>query len=158
EENQVERSCEDCWERQNYRTSYAEREACCFCWTAFFSTRKCNGDGFPVHPQQDPVSRLYCEYVRSKRLAETVGLLSSVSLVKQLLSNHNRQSMATQLKQNGMLTRRHFMYNAIPLSLAALIAAGIIVIGCFYLVSPERISGSFGLKPPASDADTRAWL
>jgi hypothetical protein len=51
-----------------------------------------------------------------------------------------------------------FMHNAIPLILAALIAVGIIVIGCFYLVSPERISGSFGLKPPASDADTRAWL
>ena len=50
------------------------------------------------------------------------------------------------------------MLNAIPLSLAALIAVGIIVIGCFYLVSPERISGTFGLKPPASDADTRAWL
>jgi hypothetical protein len=50
------------------------------------------------------------------------------------------------------------MYNTIPLILAALMAVGIIVIGCFYLVSPERISGSFGLKPPASDADTRAWL
>ena len=50
------------------------------------------------------------------------------------------------------------MLNAIPLSLAALIALGIIFIGCFYLVSPERISGTFGLKPPASDADTRAWL
>ena len=50
------------------------------------------------------------------------------------------------------------MHNAIPLSVAALIAVGIIVIGCFYLVSPERISGTFGLKPPASDADTRAWL
>lgn len=50
------------------------------------------------------------------------------------------------------------MYNAIPLILAALIAVGIIVIGCFYLVSPERISGTFGLKPPATDADTRAWL
>jgi hypothetical protein len=50
------------------------------------------------------------------------------------------------------------MYNAVPLILTALIAAGIIVIGCFYLLSPERISGSFGLKPPASDADTRAWL
>ena len=50
------------------------------------------------------------------------------------------------------------MYNAIPLSLAALIAVGIIVIGCFYLVSPARVSGSFGLKPPASDADTLAWL
>ena len=50
------------------------------------------------------------------------------------------------------------MYNAIPLIVAALIAVGIIVIGCFYLFSPERILGTFGLKPPASDADTRAWL
>ncbi|HEY2360787.1 MAG TPA: DUF4267 domain-containing protein [Candidatus Angelobacter sp.] len=50
------------------------------------------------------------------------------------------------------------MHDAIPLILAALMAVGIIVIGCFYLVSPERISGTFGLKPPASDADTRAWL
>lgn len=50
------------------------------------------------------------------------------------------------------------MHNAIPLILAALIAVAIIVIGCFYLASPERISGTFGLKPPASDADTRAWL
>src|ERR1700756_4069516 len=54
--------------------------------------------------------------------------------------------------------RRCFMHNAIPLAVAALIAAGIIVIGCFYLVAPERILGTFGLKPPASDADTRAWL
>jgi hypothetical protein len=37
-------------------------------------------------------------------------------------------------------------------------AAAIIVIGCFYLIAPERMTGSFGLKPPASDADTRAWL
>ena len=50
------------------------------------------------------------------------------------------------------------MLNAIALSLAALVAVAIIVIGLFYLVSPERISGTFGLKPPASDADTRAWL
>jgi hypothetical protein len=50
------------------------------------------------------------------------------------------------------------MSDAILLSLAALMAVGIIVIGCFYLVSPERISRTFGLKPPASDADTRAWL
>ena len=50
------------------------------------------------------------------------------------------------------------MHNAIPLSLAALIAMAIIAIGCFYLISPERMTGSFGLKPPASDADTRAWL
>jgi hypothetical protein len=50
------------------------------------------------------------------------------------------------------------MHNFIPLILAALIAVGIIVIGGFYLVSPERISGTFGLKPPAPDPDTRAWL
>jgi hypothetical protein len=50
------------------------------------------------------------------------------------------------------------MYNSILLSLAALVAVSIIVIGCFYLAAPERISGTFGLKPPASDADTRAWL
>jgi hypothetical protein len=50
------------------------------------------------------------------------------------------------------------MYNAIQLSVAALIAVAIIVIGGFYLVSPERMTGSFGLNPPASDADTRAWL
>ncbi|WP_353069472.1 DUF4267 domain-containing protein [Tunturibacter empetritectus] len=50
------------------------------------------------------------------------------------------------------------MHNAIPLSLAALMAVAILVIGCFYLVSPERMIGSFGLKPPAPDADTRAWL
>jgi hypothetical protein len=50
------------------------------------------------------------------------------------------------------------MHNAIPLILAALVAVAIIAIGGFYLASPERISGTFGLKPPASDADTRAWL
>jgi hypothetical protein len=50
------------------------------------------------------------------------------------------------------------MHNAIPLILAALIAVAIIAIGCFYLASPERILGGFGLRPPASDADTRAWL
>ena len=50
------------------------------------------------------------------------------------------------------------MHNAIPLIVAAVIAVAIIVIGCFYLLSPERISGTFGLKPPATDADTRAWL
>jgi hypothetical protein len=50
------------------------------------------------------------------------------------------------------------MHNAIPLSLAALIAVAILVIGCFYLAAPERILGSFGLKPPAPGADTRAWL
>ena len=38
------------------------------------------------------------------------------------------------------------MHNAIPLILAALIAVGIIVTGCFYLVSADRILGTFGLK------------
>ena len=50
------------------------------------------------------------------------------------------------------------MHGAIPLILAALMALGIMVIGCFYLLAPERISGTFGLKPPAPDLDTRAWL
>lgn len=50
------------------------------------------------------------------------------------------------------------MHNAIPLALAVLVAAAILLIGCFYLVSPERILGGFGLRPPAPDADTRAWL
>jgi hypothetical protein len=65
---------------------------------------------------------------------------------------------ASNIALLDVLTRKPFMHNAIPLSVAALIAVAIIVIGCFYLVSPERISGTFGLKPPASDADTRAWL
>jgi hypothetical protein len=39
---------------------------------------------------------------------------------------------------------RSFMANAIPLTLAALMALGIMVIG--YLLSPERILGTFGLK------------
>jgi hypothetical protein len=50
------------------------------------------------------------------------------------------------------------MHNAILLSVAALIAVSILAIGCFYLLAPQRMTGSFGLKPPASDADTRAWL
>jgi Domain of unknown function (DUF4267) len=50
------------------------------------------------------------------------------------------------------------MHNTIPLALAALMAVAIIAIGCFYLVSSDRMTGSFGLKLPASDADTRAWL
>jgi len=50
------------------------------------------------------------------------------------------------------------MLTAIPLYLAATMAASIIVIGCFYLFAPQQISGTFGLRPPASDLDTRAWL
>jgi hypothetical protein len=46
----------------------------------------------------------------------------------------------------------------VSLSLAILVAIGIMVIGCFYIAAPERIIGSFGLKPPAADANTRAWL
>jgi hypothetical protein len=57
-----------------------------------------------------------------------------------------------------VFTKEYFMHNVIPLGLAVLIAVGIIVIGSFYLVSPARVLGSFGLKPPASDANTRAWL
>ena len=50
------------------------------------------------------------------------------------------------------------MHNVLPLSLAVLVAAAIMVIGCFYIAAPQRILGSFGLKPPAADADTLAWL
>jgi uncharacterized protein DUF4267 len=50
------------------------------------------------------------------------------------------------------------MHNALPLSLAVLVSVGIIVIGFFYVTSPQRILGGFGLKLPAPDPDTRAWL
>jgi hypothetical protein len=50
------------------------------------------------------------------------------------------------------------MHNVILLCLAALLATAIIAIGCFYVISPGRMTGSFGLKPRAPDADTRAWL
>ena len=50
------------------------------------------------------------------------------------------------------------MHKAVPLSLAGRLAVAILVIGCFYVISPERMTGSFGLKPPAPDGDTRAWL
>ena len=50
------------------------------------------------------------------------------------------------------------MHSTLPLVLAVLVSVGIIVVGSFYIASPERILGGFGLKPPAPDADTRAWL
>lgn len=50
------------------------------------------------------------------------------------------------------------VHNAFPLSLAVLVSVAIMVIGCFYIAAPERILGGFGLKPPARDADTLAWL
>ena len=50
------------------------------------------------------------------------------------------------------------MHSTIPLSLAVLVSVGITVIGCLYVASPQRILGGFGLKPPASDPATYAWL
>ena len=50
------------------------------------------------------------------------------------------------------------MHSVFPLTLAVVVSVGILVIGCFYLASPQNILGGFGLKPPAPDADTRAWL
>jgi hypothetical protein len=50
------------------------------------------------------------------------------------------------------------MHGILPLSLAVLVSLGIIVIGTLYLFSPKRILGEFGLKPPAADPDTHAWL
>jgi uncharacterized membrane protein len=50
------------------------------------------------------------------------------------------------------------MHSTLPLAIATLVSVGIIVIGCFYVAAPEQIVGGFGLKPPAPDADTRAWL
>src|SRR5580658_471208 len=50
------------------------------------------------------------------------------------------------------------MQTIIPLSVAALLAVGIIIIGSLYIASPEKLTGSFGLKLPSPDPDTRAWL
>ena len=50
------------------------------------------------------------------------------------------------------------MYTVIPLAIGVLVSVSLLVIGSFYVLAPGRILGSFGLKPPAADADTRAWL
>ena len=50
------------------------------------------------------------------------------------------------------------MRTSIPLFIAAALAAGIIIIGGLYIVSPEKMTASFGLRLPSPDADTRAWL
>ena len=50
------------------------------------------------------------------------------------------------------------MREAILFSLSGLVAVGIIGLGSFYVLAPQRMTGSFGLKPPASDFDTRNWL
>ena len=64
----------------------------------------------------------------------------------------------TYLATLYFLAMQYIIHNVAPLSLAALVAAGVIFLGCSYLVAPERAVGSFGLKLPASDPDTRAWL
>ena len=50
------------------------------------------------------------------------------------------------------------MHITIALSVAVLLAVGIIIIGGMYIASPEKMTGSFGLKLPSPDANTRAWL
>ena len=50
------------------------------------------------------------------------------------------------------------MHNVLLLSVAGLIAVAVTVLGYSYLVAPQRVVGSFGLKPPSPGADTRAWL
>jgi Domain of unknown function (DUF4267) len=55
------------------------------------------------------------------------------------------------------MEKKH-MPNVIPLTLAVLVSVGITVIGSFYVASPQRILAGFGLRAPAPDADTRAWL
>jgi hypothetical protein len=50
------------------------------------------------------------------------------------------------------------MHTTITPSVAALLAVGIIIIGSLYVTSPEKMTGSFGLKLPSPEPDTRAWL
>jgi hypothetical protein len=45
-----------------------------------------------------------CEYVWSQKLAKNVGLLSFVSLVKQLLSNHNRAKYGDAIEASGAVS------------------------------------------------------
>ena len=50
------------------------------------------------------------------------------------------------------------MHGALPISLAMLVAAAIIVIGLFYISAPQKVVSGFGLAPPSFDSNTRAWL
>ena len=50
------------------------------------------------------------------------------------------------------------MHTVFPLTLVILISIAVMVIGCFYIAAPERVVSSFGLRLPATDANTRAWL
>ena len=56
------------------------------------------------------------------------------------------------------LTGVTIMHITIPLAITGLLAVGISIIGSFYILSPERVMGGFGLKLPSPDPDTRAWL
>ena len=50
------------------------------------------------------------------------------------------------------------MHTVVPLTIAVLVPAALLLIGTVYVLAPTRILGGFGLKPPASDPDTLAWL
>ena len=50
------------------------------------------------------------------------------------------------------------MTTNLPLALVIIVSVALMVIGCFYIAAPERVLGSFGLKPPAADPNTQAWL
>lgn len=50
------------------------------------------------------------------------------------------------------------VHSALPLFLVALVSGALFIIGCFYIAAPQRVVGSFGLRAPASDRDTSAWL
>lgn len=50
------------------------------------------------------------------------------------------------------------MHHTLPLSISFLVSVGIMAIGCFYIGAPRLMVGGFGLKLPAADRDTQAWL
>ncbi len=50
------------------------------------------------------------------------------------------------------------MHSTLPLSLSVLVSLGIVAIGLLYIAVPKKILAGFGLKPPALDVDTLAWL
>ena len=93
-------------------------------------------------------------------LIETIALLFNKAPKKQFYECYApcHKTSASYIALLGALNGESLVHNAILLSLAALLAVAIIVIGCFYVISPQRMTGSFGLKPPAPDADTSAWL
>ena len=50
------------------------------------------------------------------------------------------------------------VHSTLPLSVAVLVSFGIVVIGLLYIAAPKKIAAGFGLRPPAPDRDTLAWL